>query len=323
VLDPHAISTFIRRNAQTRLYEPNMNHAETMPYGLQVDQAYGNSGIVTVNAAGSATPPVFFKLPHASVGGADRGLGNPLKIEKIVFTDNTDGTDASAVTVMIRDMGDGRQFMNRPVHIRTLMGTAKLSARTWEPLFLPMMHGLQMQFDKITGASVELRPVLHGPIYYCWSQELARNPQARDQMHALVQKWLRRRKGAYPFWLTTETAIVMGANKTVEADMLIGDDGSFEGSHFCYVSTGDFQMSVFNPLTKQTIMNGTIRASGALGDARYPQELPAPWLVPQGERLRARFTDLSGSSNTVYYTVRGRKVLGPLTEIEKVAKQLA
>ncbi len=213
--------------------------------------------------------------------------------------------------------------MNQPIHIRCFAGTAQLSAGLSEPLFLPTRHTLQATFNKLTGGAVDMRMFFLGQIHYTWATALMHYPLDKAIMMARVNKFLERRKYVYPFWLTSETPVVCAANQTVEVDALIGDDGHFEATHIVKVATSEqFEFEMFNPLTKQTYMNGSIEANGAIGDAKNPQELPAPILVPAGQRLRFRFKDLSGSQNTIALVLRGRKLRSKMTEWDQIKNDL-
>ncbi len=325
--EPNPADPYTRFNPQTGLFEPVWWWREIMPFALYADAQF-TSGAQRINAAGSTTPPFHYKLQHSSIGldqSQGNSVGNPLLINEIVFEDSTDTTALANFTVMLKDLGDKTQFMNQPIHIRNFAGIATLAAGLSEPLFLPTRHDLLATFDKISGGAVDVRMFFWGQMHYTWGTSLLTHPLDRAIMFARVNKFLERRKYIYPFYLTTETPIItLAANQTREFDCLIGDDGHFEASHILKVATSDkFAFEMFNPLTKQTYMNGPIQASGAIGDAKNPQEFPVPIIVPAGQRIRMRFTDLSGSENVLQVVLRGRKFRAPLKEWSQVNNDLA
>ena len=326
--EPNSVDKFIRFNPQTKFFEPVWYRRDILPFWFYPDEQFINGDIV-INAAGTPTPPVVYKLPHASLD-MDSGLGNPLKISQMVFEDSTDTTTLANWTVMMEDMGDKLKYMNAPIHIRTFAGGAKVSAVglemlpafLFEPLFLPTRHNLIFTFNKIAGGAVNVRLFPVGEMFYTWSPKLQQHPLDYKIMVDLINKHLLRRTFTQPFWLTTENGgVFVPANQLIEADALIGDDGHFESSHILAVSTGPFEVEFFNPQTRQTMSNGFIH-SAMIGDAFNPQPFAAAWVIPSGQTTRFRIRDLSGKDNMVWLTLRGRKIRGEFKTISQVAKEL-
>jgi hypothetical protein len=117
------------------------------------------------------------------------------------------------------------------------------------------------------------------------------------------------------------------ANQTVEIEALVGDEGHFECTHILRYfgadhdqSTSPFELELVNPQTRQSIMNGRIH-SMFIGDAQNPQPFPAPFIIPAGQLLRFKLTDLSGSTNTVYLTLRGMKIRAPFKSRDDVDRE--
>mgnify|MGYP001561029656 CR=1 FL=1 len=319
--DFNEVDPYIRWNPKTTGYDPVMWQHEIVPYALAHD---GTTEYFTIAAAGSNPINILYRLQHTSLAGLDRGLGNPLLIDKIVFEDDTDGSTSANWTVMVKDMGDKTQFMNQPIHVRAFAGTAQLAGKTFEPLLLPSRHALLVTPTKISGAAVQARLAFWGGLHLAWSQTLLQFPTDRQILHTLIQKYLERRKQVFPFWLTTETVPSLAVNQSAEYEMLIGEDGHFEASHIMYISGGDFEFEIFNPLTKQTMMNGKVQCSGHIGpNALNPQRLPVPWLIPSGQRLRLKVTCLSGdATNRLDLVLRGRKIRAPLKNMKEAVRDL-
>lgn len=315
------VDRYIALDPHTGFFKPKWWHRDVMPYWLYPDAQF-TTGAMQVQAAGTPTPPFVYKNAHASIGLGQ--YGNPILINRIVFEDSTDTTDLANWTVMLKDMGDIVQYMNRPIHVRTFAGTAQLPAGLAEPLFFPTRHQLQLTPNKISGGATNVRLYFGGSIFYTWSTELAQHPQDREIMFNLVAKYLERRKYIYPFWLTPEvdSGVVIPANGTVQVDALIGDDGHFEATHWMSAETSPlWEVEIFNPDTKQALSNGPIQKAAIIGNAQNPQALPTTYLVPAGERIRFKFKDLSGSENRVFFTFRGLKIRAPMRSIEEVKKQ--
>lgn len=324
--EPNAVDKYLRVNPHTKMFEPVWLYRDILPYALGPDQNKVNANAtIAITSTDPVTIP--FKLPHSSLS-MDNALGNPLQIDQITFDDNDATAAAAAVTVFIADQGEQRQYMNFPCHIRTIAASGQLSARLSEDLFLPTRHQLLVTFQKTTGATNQhLFFKFHGKIYYTWSSNLQSHPADRAEMVGLVNKWLERRKYVNPYWMTTNNgAVVIPANQTVEVHAQVGDEGHFEATHLLraftsgVATTSPFEVSILNQQTRQALMNGAIH-SYMIGDAFNPQPFPCSFIVPAGQILRFKIKDLSGSSNTVYLTLRGRKWRCPITDIETIKRQ--
>jgi hypothetical protein len=138
----------------------------------------------------------------------------------------------------------------------------------------------------------------------------------------VLQKYINRRKQIIPFWMTTEQPVTLPVGQTADVVALVGDDGHFEASHIMRVSDGPFSLELTDPDRKMNYMNGAVSDMAAIGDARYPQKFSVPLLLEQGRRLRFRITNTHTAPNSIYLTLRGRRIRAPLTEIENVKKAL-
>jgi len=199
-------------------------------------------------------------------------------------------------------------FMNQPVHIRTLAGSAQLPCWLREPYMFPSQHVIQAQFANLSGVAVNTRMFLDGAQYYTWSPALQRNSAAKELLVAGLKKWQQRRPYVTPFWLTTDTPIALTAGQTANFNSKIGDDGHVELFTLMAVSTGTFGFSVQEVKTKQTLMNGIVTGTNAAGNAQYPCILATPYLVPAGYNLQYTVWDLSGAPNNIYLTWQARKI---------------
>lgn len=322
-MESNLVDKYVRFNPQTGLYEPVWMWRDTTPYWLYPETNIAN-GAFTINAAaGAVTPPLVYKLRHASLG-MDHGLGNPMLINRILFCDVGETTAAADWTVQLMDMGDNVQYMNRPIHVRTFAWTANEAGELSEPLFLPSHHNLILTPDKISGAATTAWLKFGGALFYTWSPALAQRPQDKAAMDMVVNRFLERRKYVRPFWLTTNQAVAVPAEKYLEVDADVGGEGHFEATHIMAVcDAAVFDVEFFNPQTRQTLMNGRLY-SQMLGNAQYPQPLPSPLIVPEGQKVRMRFYnyDTADTAN-IYLTLRGRKIRAPLKDIAAVKRDLA
>lgn len=314
------IDNFIRKNAQTGELEPQWWKRAIFPYKLTFDPQYVATLPLTVPATGQVT--AVLKEQHSSLG-LDNEIGTPLLINFPTFEDSTDGTANAAFTIMMKDIGDGTQFMNQPIHILNFSGTAQQTSEFSEPLFLPTRHALQTQFAKVSGGATTMRLFLNGKLFIPWDPQLLLFPQDREMLVTLIRKLLVRRMYIYPFWFTTDQSVVIPANGTFEVDTDIGDDGHFEITHLIGTSTGAYTINILNPETKQSFTNGQVDSRTAVGTGQNPADFAVPWLIPAGKRLRFQYTDLSGSSNTVFTCLRGRRIRAQLKDVKDIQQDLA
>lgn len=324
ISEPHFIDKFVTLDMQTRKPSPIIWRRNIDPFALYFDPQFTNGAFVINGAGGTPTPMAIYKLQHHSLE-MDAGYGNPLLINTCTFASNdglAETTPNARFTVFLRDMGDKTQFMNQPIHVRTFAWSSQLSARMFEPLFLPTRHVLDVQFNKLVGFATNVYMYMWGQKFLPWATDLQTYPAAHEEMLGVLQRYINRRKQIFPFWLTTETPIQLDANQTLEFDALIGNDGHFEGSHLLYVSNGTFDLQMYDPDKKQTYMNGGISNMAAIGSAQYPQKLAVSMILETGRRLRFKVTDTSGAPNKVFITVRGRRIRAELKEIAQVKKAL-
>ncbi len=322
--EPNAVDKFIRINPATHMFEPVWMYRDILPFSLGPDPSIiGQYAAIPLSGADPFAVP--FKLPHASLD-MDGTVGNPLNIDQVTF-DQIGGSNNAQFSVFMTDMGDQRQFMNFPIHVRTFAGSGQLSARLAENLFLPTRHQLNLTFQKVGGDDESFRMYLHGKKFYTWSTNLQSHPQDHKEMLKLINKHLERRKYVFPYWMTTDQGVVsIPTGQTVENDALVGSEGHFECTHILRAFTdGDqqaapFEVELINPQTRQSLMNGSIH-SEMIGDAKNPQPLPAPFIVPAGQVIRFRIKNLHSDAIDVYLTLRGRKIRADFKDVEEVKKE--
>lgn len=338
--EPNAVDKYIRVNPQSHIFEPVWAYRDIMPYTLGPDPAYplvqGFLDLSALTPNDSINVP--YKLPHASI--LDNPLGNPLKIDEIMFetvNHNAGAFGYPEVTVFLTDMGDVRQFMNAPIHIQTFAGNGQLAARLAEPLFLPTRHQLNFKLAQSVNTPADgsgsyiIALFMSGQIHYTWSSNLQKYPHDHAEVLRMVNYWLERRKYVSPYWLTTDNGPVFVApGQTVDADANIGSEGHFEATHIMWAppstigpASDYFEVEFYNPQTRQTLMNGRIH-NQMIGNAYNPQPLPAPFIVPAGQLIHFRITGLANANVTqgIYLTLRGMKIRAPFKSYEEVNVQL-
>lgn len=326
------IDDFVRWDPRTQRYITFNWRRQILPSWLTFSPT-DTTLPLTVAAAPALTKLVSMVQPYTSVEGMDMNCGTPFEVRSLLFEDDTDGTANANFTVMMREMGEVRNFMNAPIHVRCMFGTGQFPAVLREPYMFLSQHNIQFQFQKISGGAINMRAYLAGAQYFTWASDLIKYPQAKQEIVTLIRKWQKRRQYITPFWLTPDTpgnvfnlvngvqaGISVPAGSTVDCFTKIGDDGHFEAFGFTQVSTGNFNIEIMEVKTRQTLMNGSVTATNAGGDARLPMIFPSAYLFPAGMQLRFRITDQSGATNIVFPTLFGRKIYAPFVDVSKLQR---
>ncbi len=207
-------------------------------------------------------------------------FNTPIVANYILFADSTD--IAPNWTVYLRDRSTGRDLCNAPQHILNVGGT------------------------------VNVWPYIHGTEFFPTPMNSARAKMLEE-----------RRKVCSPFFYTLTTPPVLASGTaTTEGtsqsfNINIGE-GHFECMAITAVATGDFTMDLTEVRTRRTLMNGRISQSNGMGTAAYPFIFSRPYFIPQAEQLRINMSDLSGTTNTVYLCLHGRRWFAPIADIPRL-----
>lgn len=318
------VNDYILWDEGQRRFLPVYWRREILPKWLMFDTS-DVIGPYTLTAAPVPSPPVGFKQPYWSVEGLDANMGTPFEVRSLVFADSSaTGTAAADFTVRMKDQGSVREFMNRPVHIRTLAGVAQTPALLREPYFFQSQQNISCFFSMI-GAPPQavVRMYLIGAEYFPWSPEFIKRGVAKKTISRVIHRWMERKKYVCPYWLTTDEPTVLTANQTADFFLKVGDDGHFQAFTISAVSTGNFAWELSEAKTHQTISNGLATQTNALGNANFPTLLPTEYTLWSGYRLRLRLRDLTGAPNTIWFTIAGRKVYAPKRDVQDVLRQTA
>jgi len=314
------VDKFFHWDEQTQRYSPQWWRADMQPFWLYFSPLSGANPKV-INAAPGGTPTSSYIVPYSSNQGADNWLGNPMEVRTLLFEDSTAGTPAANWTVKLRQIGEARDLMNAPVHVRTLASDAQFPAVFREPLFLPSQASIECQLQKVAGGAVNVRLYMEGCQYFTWSPDLLTFPQAREHLHERVRKLMNRSRFVHPYWVTLDTGpVALAGGATALVNIRPGEGSQFEAFTFNCVSTGNFEFEIKEVKSGQTIMNGLITRNNSVGDYQFPTILPCKYLIPGGNFWSIRFTDLSGNPNTIYFTIAGRKIYAPIRDVNEVLR---
>jgi hypothetical protein len=308
-MDRRAIDRYIKFDRASGKFVPEESRRYILPFHAYFDLSDVEGGYV-LPAVGTPARLVCWKQPYSSINGMDANLGTPLQIKNLVLSDSST-YDTASYLVELNEIGESRKFMNKPVHIRSIFGSAKYPGRMCEPYMFASQHQIQAQFTPLNAAARTIRPYVTGAQYYPWA---AQSDESRAKLSKMIKLWNMRRKQVWPFWLTTDESISLAVNEERSFEMLPGQDAQFVACFFTAVSTGNFEYSLLEVKTQQSLTNGRATFTNSLGDARLPKLLSKPYVVPAGYRLRLTVKNLFAGTNNIYFTIAGKKVYAPLTD---------
>lgn len=322
-MNPRDVEKFFRWDAVNQRPTVQTMRREILPSWLYFDQV-STTGDKTVTGSDGLTAPTNFRQPYSSVEGLDRNLGTPFVGKSLVFEDFNAGVSTTAtsdVLVKMRESGEGRDFMENFVHIRTLAGTAQLPFMLREPLIIPSLHNIHINLKKLSAGDAKIRMYSVGSQYYPWSPALMNKASEGEVLRVDIKKLLTRRRYVIPIWLTVkEGEYTLSASATDTQFIKIGDDGPVQIFGWSAVSTGAFSLEIRDAQKNQTLMNGQINSTNGIGNNLYPTTLATPFLVPGGMRLRLTFRNDTAAPNTVYFTMFGRKIYAPFKDVKDVLR---
>jgi hypothetical protein len=285
-----------------------------MPYALAPD-SFDGTVPYTIPAAGGGA----LLLKYSGINNFQTIWGTPFELKRFIFATPNGGTPTADVSVRLRMMA-GRDFMNAPVHIRTLYGLTNavghLPSFIREPLFLFTSEYIMAEFENLSGGSSKIFPYMLGVQYYPITGKNATPGDLR--IVDKIKKWRNRSRSTYPFWLTTPAPIVHAAvvGDTQQSQIKIADTPYEASSIACVATNTDFELEIKEVVSGQTLMNGRITQTNGLGDSALPTVLPFSYMLPKGAILRITTTQLAASTNTIYLTFQGRKINAPMADFK-------
>jgi hypothetical protein len=302
---------FIRKSGNSYMPMPGVRNI--MPFNLAPDQLTGPMPF-TVPAAGAGT----LYVKYTGINNFQTIYGTPFELLRLVFGGGTPIAPAGTQDISVRfKMFNGRDYMNAPVHIRTLYGwtsaTGYLPAAIREPFFLFTSEYIMAEFTKLSGGALtNFYPYLRGVQYYPITGPNAGPGDAK--IVEKIKKWRDRSRNCYPFWLTTNNPIVHPAvlNNVQQSEVKIADCPYEAFTLTCVAANPNFEMEIKEVVTGQTLMNGRITQTNGIGDATLPTVLPFSYILPRGAILRITTQQLNAAGNTIYLTFQGRKANAPM-----------
>ncbi len=209
------------------------------------------------------------------------------------------------VRMMIQDgSGPGQMLMNAPCHINTIFGSGLQPYYLPQGLFLDENHAIEVYMSDLSGSTNTIR--LNAGC------SRARKPVMDLSGKMARERLLRRQYVSMPFFMTLDTSFVaLTSGGTGNGIFSIPADFSFELHQISYISSGIFNVDIFNQATGEALVNAPngvhyeVPNTLLLGSGSFPFRLHEPWLIGPGQKLIASLTDTSAGDNTVYITLAG------------------
>lgn len=227
------------------------------------------------------------------------------------------GQRTNPVNVVIEDRASKKSFMNRMVHLDTILGgtsgaagDADLGLKPYilpQTIFLHQRRSLTVNFTDIGVAGSNVRFAIAGRRFYpaaAGSPELAK----------FIEKKIKRYAVAMPYFLTTDNpAAFLGAGVQTFR-MSVGSDGHFVGYKVSYVSTlagGDPTIYFSDAETGRIIMNGVpnagiMQAADSMGTGHFPMVFAEPWFIERNGGIN--LTIQAFGAGTLFVTIAGIKL---------------
>lgn len=216
-------------------------------------------------------------------------------------------------TIDIYDSSANRHFMNRPIHLNTMMGTPGFPGLLPEWLFLHENRSLRIQFQNIFANENTLRLNGQGRRFY---KSSARAGDLEDR----INKILERQAMTHTFYLTTTEEIsdlAYGDSDTWKFDPTTEWFVVYKVTSLAYdtqrsemVDSDAFNIRFQDAKTGRDISNDTLSSDLITGTGLYPWVLPESWLIPPKKEMTVEIENTNPWENPidVYITLIGVKV---------------
>jgi hypothetical protein len=107
---------------------------------------------------------------------------------------------------------------------------------------------------------------------------------------------------------TTANGNAITASGTVNNSIRISADSAFIAVSIRGTSDGDFTAFMKQDGSDRQLMNIAVNSNAIMGTAERPGYLHKPLLLPANTTISLEFTDLSGATNQLWWTLAGFKV---------------
>ena len=285
------------------------------PYTLVTDPA-----VITLSPSGVSDPiPMMIDgKGHFEIFDAFYSSQQSAGFTVTLFDADSLGPDARPV------------LMNREIHVASIasgagvtlpisgaFGTAGSAGRPYrwpETFWMDVSHKrrgamLVAVFHNLSASQNQIRFALHGRRWFF--------AQGEYEIMERMEQIFRGRPRTMPyFWTTDEKVALAGNAGPTDFQVRMGDEAWSELHKFSAVSTGLFNTNLRETDSGQQFMPLALRNDLLFGSGEFPSILAESTLLEPNMKLTAALTDLSGSTNTIWLTLAGRKVFSDPQDTE-------
>lgn len=226
---------------------------------------------------------------------------------------------SAAFTVKIFDPDNRPVLSNRELHVATIasgagvstslegaLGTAGSAGRAFrwpETLWVNTKEGgkaLMVEFRNLSSVQNTIRFALHG---LRWNY-LQAPTRVADRMKEIYHNRFR----TMPYFYTTDQFATLAGSASGEFEIRMGDEAWSEWKKAMAISTGRFNIRIREKVSGRRLMPEQIRDDLVFGNGELPFLCWESSLFEPGMKLVMEATDLSGSTNDIWFTLGCRKI---------------
>lgn len=209
---------------------------------------------------------------------------------------------------------EANSFMNNPIHHNLCAGFGAFPFVFAETAFFLAGRSVQTTITSLaaslTGA---LKIALVGRKF---------NSEMSEEVRAQRAAFLANRP-TRPFWLTLDTTSITltAGQQNQQAFMTMPSGSHFAAQDLLFQSTGPFEYSIFDAMSGRLLtfgQSGNAAAQGFVdsrmfgGSGALPARMLGSPLIAPRRAMRVVFNDISGATNTIYFTLHGRRMRMPV-----------
>jgi len=204
--------------------------------------------------------------------------------------------------VRIEDVGSRRMLMNRDCHIDTVAGSGQRPYILPRNFFLEQRRTLLWTFTDISNNANLAEPVLEGVRFY-------KQSAPGSILENMIEAKIAQQMVTTPYWLTTDTNVVLNPGETRVVLCTIGGEGHMSIKKLMVISDEALDYTISDARTLRALSSGAINAVTGAGNAEYPHIFPITYLVERNSVIQVTLTNLSAVNfNTVYWTFGGTRI---------------